>query len=159
MYELAALNLARMKYDLDDPRMADFVDNLEPINTLGDESPGAVWRYQTEDGDATAERAFDDEQILLNLTVWEDVESLHAFTYRSVHTDFLRRRREWFDPPGDLPVVTLWWIPAGHRPTTAEARAKAEYLRDNGPSPDAFGFKDRFPPPHHQSDPVEQSLR
>lgn len=146
-HHLAAVNLARLRHPLEDPRMAEFVDNLEPINTLGDRSPGAIWRFQTEEGDATAERAFDDDSILLNLTVWESVDALHEFTYRSDHLPFLRRRREWFVSLDELPVVTLWWVPAGHRPTPAEARAKAEFLRDNGPSPAAFTFRERFPPP------------
>lgn len=146
-HDLAALNIAKLSYPLDDPRMSDFVDNLDPINALGDESTGSIWRYQTADGDATAERIFDDEDVLLNLTVWESIDALHAFTYQFQHIEFLRRRREWFGALEDLPVVTLWWIPAGTRPTLAAARARAEHLRDKGPTPDAFTFRIRFPHP------------
>ncbi|MDH3707583.1 MAG: DUF3291 domain-containing protein [Acidimicrobiia bacterium] len=146
-WHLAAFNVAKIRHDLDDPRMADFVDNLELVNALGDNSPGFVWRHQTEAGDSTAERIFDDHDILLNFTIWESVDALHQFTYRSDHTDFLRRRREWFEPLDDWPVLVLWWVPAGDRPSLDEAKARLAQLRDEGPMAEAFTFRERFPPP------------
>ncbi len=117
-WHLAQLNLARMRHDLDDPRMAGFVDNLERINRLGDESPGFVWRYQDESGATTDTRAFDDDDLLLNLTVWESIDDLRAYAVGSDHVNFIRRRLEWFDRVGTLPGLTMWWIPAGTLPSS-----------------------------------------
>lgn len=139
-WHLAQVNIAKARYDLADERMAGFVDNLERINTLGDQSPGFVWRYQTEEGDATATRVFDDPDILLNLTVWESPEALKDYVFATEHVEFLRRRREWFQPDSGYPTLTLWWVPAGARPTPSEARERAEHLRANGPSDRAFTF-------------------
>lgn len=144
---LAAVNIGKVRYPLEDLRMADFVDNLEYINGLGDKSPGAVWRYQTIAGDATAERIFDDTDIILNLTVWLSVDALREYTYKSEHSSFLRRRREWFVPLDGWPVLALWWIAEGTTPTLADAKARLALLRDDGPTAEAFTFRDRFPPP------------
>ena len=146
-WHLAQLNLARIRHPLDDPRMAGFVDNLDRINLLGEESPGFVWRYQDDSGAATDTRAFDDDDVLINLTVWESVDDLRAYVVDSEHVNFLRRRLEWFDRVGDLPVITMWWIPAGTVPTTEEAVERCRHLQDHGPSERAFTFKDRFGPP------------
>ncbi len=140
---LAQLNIARLRAPLDDPLVADFVGNLERINGLGDASPGFVWRLQTEDGDATAVRAYDDELVIVNLTVWESIEALADFVYRSDHIEFLRRRREWFERMGEAHLV-LWWVPAGHRPSIAEAVARLDQLRRAGPGPEAFTFRQPF---------------
>ena len=140
---LAQLNLAKPKYPLDDPRMADFMDNLNRINELGKASPGFVWILETEAGNATDIHAFDDPSILINLTVWESIEALRRFTYRSEHVDFVRRRHEWFEPLS--PYLVLWWIPAGHIPTITECKARMEDLRNNGPNPRAFTLSKPFP--------------
>ncbi len=146
-HHLAQVNIAKARYDVEDPRMAGFMDNLDRINGLGDHSPGFVWRYQTEEGDATATRVFDDPDILLNLTVWESVEALKDYVYRTEHVDFLRRRREWFTAECGYPTTTLWWIPAGHIPTPEEARRRAEQLQADGPSPEAFSWSSLHPAP------------
>ena len=146
-WHLAAFNIAKTKYDIADQRMADFVNNLDRINTLGDQSPGWVWRYSTNSGNSMDERIFDDERIVLNYTIWEDVESLHNYTYRTEHTDFLKRRREWFVPLSEWPVVVLWWVQAGTIPPLFEAKAKLTELRDNGPTEAAFTFRGQFPVP------------
>src|SRR4051812_13184013 len=93
-YQLAELNIAQMFAPIDDPIMADFANNLVKINALAEAQPGYVWRLQTEDGDATALRVFDHEYIIVNMSVWETIDQLHAFAYKSEHTDFFRRRRE-----------------------------------------------------------------
>jgi hypothetical protein len=141
---LAELNIGRTVAPMDDPLMADFVANLDRINGLGDASPGFVWRLQDESGSATSIRAFDDPRMAVNLTVWESIEALRQYAYRSVHVDFLRRRREWFVPL-DGPSLVLWWVPAGHRPTIAEARERLDRLAAEGPTPDAFTLKNPFP--------------
>lgn len=146
-WQLAQVNIAKARFDITDERMAAFVDNLERINDLGDRSPGFVWRYQTDDGDATAMRIFDDPDILLNLTVWESPEALREYVFKTEHVDFLRRRREWFESNSGYPTLTLWWVPAGVRPAPAQAKERAEHLRDHGPSERAFTYASLFPPP------------
>ncbi len=132
-----------MKAPLDDPRMADFVNNLEPINALADDSPGFVWRLQDEAGDATGVQAFDDETILVNLSVWEDVDPLKTYVYQSRHVDFVRRRKEWFEL-FDGVYYALWWVPVGHTPSLEEAKERLEHLQTHGESNVAFSFKKTF---------------
>lgn len=144
-HHLAQLNIGRMVAPTDDPRVAPFMDALDEINALADASPGFVWRLQTEDGNATAVRPYDDEEILVNMSVWADLESLADYVYRSDHTAFLRRRREWFVKP-DGPIMVLWWVPAGHIPTLDEATARLDTLIEHGPTPQAFTFRRPFPP-------------
>lgn len=145
-WQLAQFNVATAKFDNDDPRFADFIDNLDHINGLGDQSPGAVWRFQDDSGSAVEVSAYDDPRILLNLTVWEDLESLWNYVYKTEHVEFLRRRTEWFEVESQ-PFLVMWWIPAGHRPTPAEGVERLEHLRANGPSPYAFSFRDNYEPP------------
>ena len=118
---------------LDSPQMADFMAALEPVNALGDGSPGFVWRLQTDDGDATSYRVLGDEWMIVNLTVWESVEALSDFAYRSDHKDVMRRRREWFEKMVE-PYLALWWVPAGHIPTVEEAEERLLHLRAHGPT-------------------------
>jgi hypothetical protein len=124
--------------------MAGFVTALEPINALADTSPGLVWRLQTEDGDATALRVFQDDRILINMSVWDSLEALRAYVYESRHLEFMRRRREWFDRM-DGAYLALWWLPAGTIPTIEDAKARLDLLREHGPSPEAFTFRTPFP--------------
>jgi hypothetical protein len=142
-YHLAEINIARMLAPLDDPIMAEFVSNLVPINTLAEKSSGFVWRFQTPEGDATSVRVFNDDQIIINLSVWESVDSLFQFAYNSQHTDYFRRRKEWFEKM-EVPVLVMWWVPEGHVPTLVEAKEKLELLEKRGPTPLAFTFKQRF---------------
>src|SRR5689334_1068257 len=96
-YHLAQLNIGRIRGPIDGPIMKEFVDNLERINKVGDESPGFVWRMQTDSGNATEITYSDDEMMKANMTVWENIEALFEYTYRSEHVEFLRRRAEWFE--------------------------------------------------------------
>ena len=116
-FDLAQMNVARLRAPLDSPLLADFVGALDRINALADGSPGFVWRLQDDSGNATALSPMG-EDIIVNLSVWQDAESLQAFVYRSDHVGVMRRRREWFEKM-DLYLV-LWWVPHGHRPTAAE---------------------------------------
>lgn len=143
-HELAQLNIARMREPLDSPRMADFVANLERINALAEGSPGFVWRLQDEQGDATSIRPFGAD-VIVNLSVWRDVESLSDFAFRSAHVDIMRRRREWFEKMTQAYAV-LWWVPAGHRPGVVEASERLALLRERGATPAAFTFRDAYPP-------------
>jgi hypothetical protein len=144
-YHLAQLNIGVVKAPLDSPIMADFMNNLDQINALAEASPGFIWRLKTEEGNATALRPLD-ENTLVNMSVWEDVESLNRYVYSSAHVEFMRRRREWFERMADAYLV-LWWVPEGHRPTLAEALARLETLRQNGPTPEAFTFRQAYPAP------------
>lgn len=144
-HHLAQANIARMIAPLDDPIMAGFVEQLAYINAVADRSPGFVWRLETPEGDATAIRAFDDERILFNMSVWEDVESLYRYTYRSDHLSPLRDRRKWFERMDGAHLV-LWWVPAGHQPTVNEARDRIDVLNREGPGPAAFTFARTFDP-------------
>lgn len=144
-YQLAQLNIASMREPLESPGMADFVANLERINALAEASPGYVWRLQDEAGDATAIRPFGAE-VLVNLSLWRDVQSLSDYVYKSAHTEMLKRRREWFDKLEAAHMV-LWWVPAGHLPTVEEAAERLTLLREQGPSAQAFSFRQAFPAP------------
>ena len=142
---LAQVNVARSLAPLDSPQLAEFVANLVPINALADASPGFVWRLQTEAGDATALRVLDGEW-LVNLSVWESLESLRAFVYRSAHADVLRRRQEWFERSAE-PYLALWWIEAGSIPTLADAEERLLMLRADGPSSRAFTLRESVDAP------------
>src|ERR1051325_327133 len=137
-WHLAQLNIGRLRAEVDDPSIAEFMDNLDPINALAEASPGFVWRLPTDEGNATAIRASPAGPLLvLNLSVWESMESLADFAYRSAHTPFLRRRGEWFERLGEVYLV-LWWIPAETVPTVDEALDQLDHLKRIGPSPEAF---------------------
>ncbi len=142
---LAQLNVGRLRAPLEDPLIDDFRNNLEPVNAMADVSPGFVWRLQDEDGDATGIKVFDDDLEIINLTVWESIDALADFTYRSGHVEFLRRRRDFFEAPTQ-PILCLWWIPEGTIPTVDEAVERLEHLRAHGPTPTAFTFRRRFEP-------------
>jgi heme-degrading monooxygenase HmoA len=146
VHHLAQVNLATLRAPLDDPALAGFVAELEPVNALADGHPGFVWRLQTEDGDATAIRPFDDERVMVNLSVWESLEALRGFVYAGRHLEVLRRRREWFHRMDD-PIVALWWVPAGTVPTVAEAKERLGLLARLGPTAGAFTFRAPFPEP------------
>lgn len=144
-YQLAQLNIATLLEPLDSPRLADFVANIGRINELAERSPGFAWRLADEAGNATSFRPFGDDKIV-NLSVWEGIEPLQAFAFRSGHADIMKRRREWFERMTDAYAV-LWWVPRGHRPDLREASDRLAQLRANGPTPHAFTFKDAFPAP------------
>ena len=146
IYHLAEVNIARMLAPLTDPVMAGFVARLDEINALADGSSGFIWRFQGDSGNATYLRPYDDDRILFNLSVWESVEHLKQYTYRSQHSELVRQRKDWFSK-FDGPYYTMWWIAAGHIPTIEEAKTRLEYLRANGECDYAFSFKKTFPPP------------
>jgi uncharacterized protein DUF3291 len=145
-FHLAQLNIGRMLAPIDDPVMDGFRNQLQAVNAIADRSPGFVWRLQTEDGDATAIRAYEDALMAVNMSVWESLEALHAYVYAGAHVGVLRDRKQWFDPASDH-ILVLWWVPAGHLPTIDEAKGKLAALREHGPTADAFTFRKAFPPP------------
>ena len=146
IYELAQVNIGIIKGPMESPIMADFAANLEQINALAERSPGFVWRLQSAEGDAMAIRPFENENMLINMSVWRDVESLSKYVYNSAHVELMRRRREWFERMAEAFLV-LWWVPKDHRPSVAEAAARLELLRAKGPTAEAFTFRQAFAPP------------
>ncbi|WP_342380351.1 DUF3291 domain-containing protein [Myxococcus stipitatus] len=152
-YHVAQLAISLAREPLDHPLMQDFVSQLRPVNELADRSPGFVWRLQTDAGNATGVRGYDNPLILLNMSTWESVETLFDFVYRSEHVVPFRERRKWFLPVEGPPYV-LWWVPAGHQPTVLEAKERLERLHREGPSPEAFDFRHRFPAPDQQPPPM-----
>ncbi len=154
-FHLAQVNIGRFRAPLDDPIMEGFRTQLDPINALADRSPGFVWRLQTEDGNATAIRPYDgDDLMAINMSVWESLESLQRFVYKSAHVETLRGRKQWFEQV-EGPILVLWWIPVGHIPTVAEARERLQHLKEHGPTPHAFTFRTPFPAPDDRAGEVE----
>ena len=145
-YHLTQVNIGRVRAPLDDPIMEGFRTQLDPINALADRTPGFVWRLQTEAGNAMAIRPFDDDRMAINMSVWESLEALQQFVYKSAHVGTLRDRQQWFEPI-DGPILALWWIPAGHIPTLDEAKQRLDHLKAQGPSAHAFTFRKAFPAP------------
>jgi hypothetical protein len=143
-YHLAQINIARMLAPIDDPAMAEFVAQLAPVNALADQSPGFVWRLQTESGDATSIKVYDDDMIIVNLTVWESMEALREFVYKGPHHGVLRDRKRWFEK-FDGPYTVLWWVSAGHIPGMEEGKERLDYFREHGDTEYAFSFQHLFP--------------
>lgn len=139
---LAELNVGRLIAPTDDPRVAEFMANLDRINGLGKRMPGFVWMMEGsgEPGTGNTETAIaGDPQYVSNLTVWEDAPSLETFVWGTVHKQFYARRQEWFEVLGRMHFV-MWWVPVGHRPSLDEALARLDHLRENGDSDQAFGW-------------------
>jgi hypothetical protein len=145
-FHLAQINVALMKAPLDDPIMAEFAAALNEVNAIADQSPGFVWRLQSESGNATDIHVYSDPKILINISVWQNVESLKKYVYKSLHGEFFVRRRQWFQRyEGEH--FAMWWIPNDHLPTPEEGKAKLDYLTLYGDSPEAFTFGQLYPPP------------
>jgi hypothetical protein len=145
-YHLAQINIGRLVAPLDDPKIADFVAQLDAINAIADSAPGFVWRLQSESGNATDVSYSDDPFVIVNMSVWESIEALRAFTYASGHVRVFRERARWFEKM-DKPHYCLWWIPAGHVPDVAEGRERLTRYQEHGPTPFSFWFSQLFPAP------------
>lgn len=145
-YHLAQVNVALARGEMTSDTMSGFVSRLDEINRLAECSKGFVWRLVGDGADATSIRAFDDPLLLVNVSVWEDLESLKAYAYQSAHVELIRDRDAWFHK---LPEAhqALWWVPVGHTPTVEEAKARLEHIRTHGPTPTAFTFARAFPQP------------
>ena len=142
---LAQLNVGRLRAPIDDPSIDAFRESLDPVNALAEQSAGFVWRLQDESGNATGIKPYGDDLEIVNLTVWESVDALADFTYRTGHVELLRRRRDFFEV-ATQPILCLWWIPEGTTPSVEEAVARLDHLRAHGPTPTAFTFSHRFEP-------------
>ncbi len=145
-FQIAQINIARLLAPLDDPLIAGFVARLDEINALADSMPGFVWRLQTNEGDATTLRPYQDDLIIVNMSVWETPEQLRDFVYRSMHIEVMKQRKSWFERFDGM-YYALWWVPAGHIPSVEEAKERLELLRTQGESARAFSFTRQFPAP------------
>ncbi len=138
-FHLAQINLAQAKSGMDTGIMQGFVERLDEINAIADSSPGFIWRLQGDEGNATSIQAFDDPLLLVNMSVWKDIDSLKSYVYQSSHVELVRDRKTWFDQIMNSYQV-LWWIPAGHTPSVKEGKSKLELLQSDGPGGSAFTF-------------------
>ena len=141
--QLAQVNIARMLAPMDSPVMSDFVANLDPINRLAESSPGFVWRLKDDTNNATAIKVFDDEFLIINMSVWDSIDSLFNYVYKSDHVRVFKRKSEWFERMPEMHMA-LWYIEPGQYPTPQQAEERIAYLRTNGETPFAFSFKKRF---------------
>lgn len=152
-FHIAQINVARALAPMNDPLMADFVAQLDEINALAERSEGFVWRLQDEAGNATSIKVYEDNFIIINMSVWESIDALYQYTYYSAHVNVFRQRKAWFEKFG-RPHMALWWIPAEELPTALDGRERLEHLQTHGPSPYAFTFKERFPIPPSTPQPL-----
>ncbi|WP_299313636.1 DUF3291 domain-containing protein [uncultured Aquimarina sp.] len=141
--QLAQVNIAEMLAPINDPIMEDFVNNLDRINELAEQSDGFVWRLKDHEGNATAITVFDNLFLIINMSVWESMDALFNFTYKTDHVEILKRKKEWF---GKMPRMHMafWYIENGHKPTPAEAKERLYYLQEYGETPYAFSFKSKY---------------
>jgi hypothetical protein len=146
VYQLAQVNVARMLAPLSDPVMAEFVAQLDTINALADSSPGFIWRLQTPEGNATALKPYEDDLILVNLSVWASLPTYQDFVYKSRHRAVMQQRRQWFQRFDGI-YTALWWVRGGHIPSVEEAKERLECLRAHGETGYAFSVKKPFPAP------------
>ncbi len=144
-HDLAQVNVMRLRAALDSPELATFVAALDPVNALAEQAPGFVWRLKASDGNSTSIRIFDDDTLIVNMSTWRSLDTLSDYVYRTAHTDIMRRRREFAVPIAEA-YLALWWVPAGHQPTIAEAEDRLRHIRAHGPTPFAFGVRTPFPP-------------
>jgi hypothetical protein len=142
-YNLAQVNIGRILAPMDSVIMHDFAVNLDPINKLAEESPGFVWRLKDDSNNATSIKHFEDEFIIVNLSVWKDKDALFQYIYKTDHVDFFRRRKEWFEKMPEMHMA-LWFIPEGHTPAVVESVERLNYIRKHGATPFAFTFKKSF---------------
>ncbi|GAA0729301.1 DUF3291 domain-containing protein [Aquimarina litoralis] len=141
--QLAQVNIAEMLAPIDDPIMADFVNNLDRINELGEKSDGFVWRLKGDEGNATALTVFDNLFLIINMSVWESMQDLFNFTYQSAHVEILKRKKEWFHKMPRMHMA-FWYVENGHEPSPSEAKERLYYLQEHGETPYAFSFKSKF---------------
>lgn len=145
-YHLAQINIGRLIAPIDDPTIAGFVEQLDPINALADGTPGFVWRLQSDSGNATNVPYNDDPTIMVNMSVWESMEALRDYVYRSNHLAVFRDRAKWFEKMSK-PTYCLWWVPTGHVPTVEEGRERLTHYQEHGATPYSFWFSQPFPAP------------
>lgn len=142
VYHLAQVNIAKRLAPMDDPIMQDFVDNLDKINAIADVSDGFIWRLKDENKDEAA-AVFQDDSLIINMSVWTDMDALFKYTYHSGHIDVFKRKKEWFSKMKMLHMA-FWYVPEGYEPTFQDAKDRLDYINTHGETPFAFSFKSKF---------------
>lgn len=142
-YNIAQVNIARMLAPIDSPVMAGFVNNLDRINAVAEQSDGFIWRLKDEDNNATSLKIFEDDYLIVNMSVWASLEALFQFTYKSTHTEVFKRKKEWFSKMEDMHMA-CWYVEETKVPTTEEAKERLAYLNKYGETPYAFTFRSKF---------------
>lgn len=145
-WHIAQMNVATALYPLEDARMAGFTGQLDQVNAMAEAAPGFIWRLKSEGGNATDIQMTSDPKFIINMSVWDSIEALFDFVYRTAHRGVMTERRQWFQPPTGAYQV-LWWVAAGTAPTPQEGMARLAHLDKHGPTAQAFTFKQKFPPP------------
>lgn len=137
---IGQMNIAVALDALDSPKLAEFMENLDRINALAEASPGFIWRLKDDSGNATAIPILQDPKAVLNVSVWQSVDDLYAFSFQTDHQAFVKRRREWFQPSKKI-TMALWSLEDSKTmPTVDEAFARLTHLQVNGPSSFAFNW-------------------
>lgn len=155
--QLAELNVGRLVAPQDDPRVADFMGNLDKLNGLAKRMPGFVWMMEGDSGAGNTDTAIDGDPLFIpNLSVWESVETLETYVWGTIHKQFYERRQEWFEVLGEMHFV-MWWVPEGHRPTLEEAMGRLAHLKAHGDSDHAFGWSHLRAATMHQTHGCRQT--
>ncbi len=145
-YYLAQVNVARAKAEMNTETMRGFMGQLDAMNHLADTADGFIWRMIGDGGDYTSIRPFDDPLVIMNVSLWRDIDSLKNYVYKTVHMNIVRDRHTWFHKMNEFQQA-LWWHPVSHQPTAQEAKEKLERVRLLGATQEAFTFAQPFPPP------------
>ncbi|SFW64162.1 protein of unknown function [Sinomicrobium oceani] len=153
---LAQVNISRIKGPIDSPVMSDFVANLDRINRLAEGSPGFIWRLKDDGNNATSIKIYDDDFIIVNMSVWSDIESLFGYVYRSNHAEILKQKKEWFHKMQEMHMA-LWYVEDGLLPSVTDARERLDHIRKHGETPYAFTFKNKYSPTDLKED-IQKSV-
>ena len=148
-FHLAQYNIGRIRRPLDHSDVTEFVAALGPINTLAELSPGFVWRLTDEEGQSSSYvevDGIDDPLIIVNYSIWNDLDSLKHFINKRRHIAYLRRRLEWLEHSEEATSVA-WWVPAGTIPEVSEAHRRLLYLRAHGPTATGWPLTKPWPTP------------
>lgn len=156
------LNVAREPFS--HPQLRGFMERMEPILAQASATPGFIafapaMRLGPDDPALVWPRAKPRErEAAMTLTLWRDLESVFAFAYSGLHAEALQLRREWTIPP-EWPNYVAWWVAsAAEPPTWRDAAQRHEWLRQRGPTPDAFDFRTPFDAQGQPTPPVRKPL-
>jgi hypothetical protein len=155
-YHLAHLNIGRARAPLFDPVMAGFLAKLDEINNLAYQSPGFVWHLQIDIHNPEDLAMYGEPGVIFNLSVWESMEALYTYVYRSQHAQMMKSRKDWF---GEMegPNYALWWLPVDELPTLEDGKKRIASLTAHGSTAYSFTFKEPFPNPASANDPEESA--
>lgn len=140
---LAQANLAVLRWPIDDPKMAGFVEQIEPVNGLAEQSEGFVWRYRDSYVAREVGPPWNDPLLFFNMSVWQDLASLLAFVRSPLHVEVMRNRAQWVTPVAE-PSLVLWPIEATRQPTVEDAMEAFASLARKGDTVTAFTIDSEF---------------